>query len=182
MSSCSFITCVSLLSLHLVFLFLFLIHCLCACQCSQGVGLTVTSAHVLVRAHVDGPRFPPTDTVHHTLCAFSPPQLCHCQRDWAVSIGWHMQQDIDISEASPHPGAPLLFVSKRSRLKTTTQKIDDNFSQDIVVICECCNACFPLRRAPLALEGNRCVAHSLRSIWPKLIPGWIGLPGKFPGW
>ena len=36
---------------------------------TRGRGLTLTSARVLVRAHVDGPDFPPTDTVDHTLCA-----------------------------------------------------------------------------------------------------------------
>ena len=39
--------------------------------------------------------------------AVQPPHVCHRQRDWAVSIGSHMQQDVDISPAPPQLGAPL---------------------------------------------------------------------------
>ena len=86
------------------------------CSHTRGRGLTFTSAHVLVRAPVDGPGFPPTDQRDHTQCAVRalvptlavcPPHVCHRQRDWAVSLGWHMQQDMGISKAPPHPGAPF---------------------------------------------------------------------------
>ena len=86
------------------------------CSHTRGRGLTFTSAHVLVRAPVDGPGFPPSDIKDHTQCvvralvptlAVCPPHVCHRQRDWAVSLGWHMQQDMGISKAPPHPGAPF---------------------------------------------------------------------------
>ena len=35
-----------------------------------------------------------------TACVSSP-------RDWAVSVGSHMQQDVEMSLAPPHPGAPF---------------------------------------------------------------------------
>ena len=38
------------------------------CSHTWGRGLTFTSAHVLVRAPVDGPSFPPTDMGSHTQC------------------------------------------------------------------------------------------------------------------
>ena len=46
----------------------------------------------------------------------------------AVSMGSHMQQEMDISQAPPHLGAPFALFEHRSRLKTTIQKIGDNFS------------------------------------------------------
>ena len=109
-SSCSSITCVFSLPLSLPHPL-----SLCLSVFTKGRGLTFTSAHVRVRAHVDGPGFhPPTQWT--TLCviralvptlAFSPLHVCFRQRDWAVSISWHMQQDTDISEAPPHQGAQL---------------------------------------------------------------------------
>ena len=79
------------------FLFLF------ACRFAKGRGLTFTVARVLVRAHVDGLSSQPSDAEDHTLraaralvppLALVPPQVCHRQRDWAVSVGSHMQQDM----------------------------------------------------------------------------------------
>ena len=75
-----------------------------------------------------------------TMAALTP-HVCHRQRNWAVSIGSHMQQDIDISKAPPHLGAPVALFEHHSRLKTTIQNIGN-------VSCECSNACFPLRWAP----------------------------------
>ena len=49
-------------------------------------------------------------------------------RDWAVSIGSHMQQDMDISKAPPHLDAPFALFEHHSRLKATIQKIGDNFT------------------------------------------------------
>ena len=86
------------------------------CTLTRGRGLTLTSARVLDRAHVDGPSFPPTDAVDRTSCvsralmptsAAQPPHVCHRQGDGAVSIGSHMQQDMDISEVPTHLGALL---------------------------------------------------------------------------
>ena len=61
-----------------------------------------------------------------SLLAVLPPHVCR-QRDWTVSIGSHMQQDMDISRAPPHRSAPIPLFEHRSRLKTTIQKIGDNF-------------------------------------------------------
>ena len=97
---------------------------------TSGRGLTFTSARVLVRAHVDGPGFPPTDTLDNTLCAIRAlvptlavqlPHVCHRQRDWAESIGSHMQHDMNISNTPPHQGASA-FTSE-----TTSHKIGDSF-------------------------------------------------------
>ena len=52
----------------------------------MGLGLTFTSAHILVRALVDGPGSQPTDTMDHIKCvvrapvamvAVSLPHVCH---------------------------------------------------------------------------------------------------------
>ena len=52
----------------------------------KGLGLTFTSAHILVRALVDGPGSKPTDTMDHIKCvvrapvamvAVSLPHVCH---------------------------------------------------------------------------------------------------------
>ena len=51
-----------------------------------------------------------------TACVSSP-------RDWAVSIGSHMQQNMDISFGASTPRRTASCVSQRSRLKTTTQKL-----------------------------------------------------------
>ena len=53
---------------------------------NKGLGLTFTSAHILVRALVDGPGSQPTDTMDHIKCvvrapvamvAVSLPHVCH---------------------------------------------------------------------------------------------------------
>ena len=91
---------VSCIQSFFFFLFLF------ACRFAKGRGLTFTFARVLVRAHVDGPSSQPSDAEDHTLraaralvppLALLPPQACHRQRAWAVSVGSHIQQDMDIS-------------------------------------------------------------------------------------
>ena len=103
----------------------------------KGVGgLTFIFARVLVGALVGGPGSQPTDTVDHThsvvraltpTLGVQPPYVCHRQRDGAVSIGSHMQQDIDNSKAPPTSRRSVPFVSHRSRQKSTFEKIGDNF-------------------------------------------------------
>ena len=73
-----------------------------------------TTQHCAVRANMP-------------LLAVLPPHVCHRQRDLAVSLGSHMQQDIDISKAPPYRGAPMPLFEYRSRLKTTIKNIGDNF-------------------------------------------------------
>ena len=125
--------------------------------CSQRCqGLTLTSARVLGLSTFRWASLPTHRYIRpHNACAvralmpilaLHPPHVCHRQRQWAVSIGSHMQQDIDISEAPPHPGAPIPLFEYRSLLRTTIQKIGDNYSRDIVVFCRCFNASFPPRR------------------------------------
>ena len=128
--SCSSIAYVSLLSFSLPRSL-----SLCLSVFTRGRGLTFTSAHVLVRALVDGPSFPPTDKVDCTpmrscalmpTLAVRPPHVCHRQRDWAVSIGSHMQLDMDIFKAPPRPGAPSP-VQKTVNVRNLELQIGDNF-------------------------------------------------------
>ena len=44
-------------------------------------------------------------------------------RDKAVSIGSHMQQDVVISQAPPHLGAPFLFLIAFSSEKHDTKRL-----------------------------------------------------------
>ena len=104
------------------------------CSYARGRGLKFTSAHVLVRAPVDGPGSQPIDIRDYTssvsralmpTLVVQPPHVCHRQRDWAVFIGSHMQQDIDIAKAPP---ALRSLCLNRSRQKTTIPKNGDKFS------------------------------------------------------
>ena len=60
-----------------------------------------------------GQAFHPPTPWDQTLCVYpvhapsslSPPHVCHRQRDRAVSVGSHMQQDINISDTPAHLGA-----------------------------------------------------------------------------
>ena len=54
-----------------------------------------------------------------TACVSSP-------RDWAVSIGSHMQQDMDISTAPPHLGTLLPLFDPVHVRKPRCQKIGDH--------------------------------------------------------
>ena len=92
------------------------------------VCLTFTSARDLVRALVDGPGSQPTDIWNHTQCAARaltprPPHVCHRQKDWAVSVGSHMQQDMDFSWAPPHLGAPIPLFEYRHVRKPRPKKL-----------------------------------------------------------
>ena len=49
--------------------------------------------------------------------AVQPPDVCPCQRDWAVSIRSHMQQDMDTFQAPPPLGAPFSLFENHSRQK-----------------------------------------------------------------
>ena len=105
--------------------------------CSQGCQcFTLTSARVLALSTYRWASLPThrhvRPTTQHSAVralipslALLPPHVCHRQRDWAVSIGSHMQQDMDISKAPPRLGAPIPLFEYRSRLKTTIQKIGE---------------------------------------------------------
>ena len=68
-------------------------------------------------------------------------------RDWAVStLARTSQQDMVISLAPPHLGAPFLLF-ERFTSDTRSLKIGDDFSSNAVVLGVCSNACFTLRRA-----------------------------------
>ena len=74
---------------------------------AQGAGVLRSRLPAsLFRALIDGPGLQPSDIRNHTKCVSRalvptlpvyPPHVCHRQRDWAVSRGSHMQQDMDIS-------------------------------------------------------------------------------------
>ena len=121
---------------------------------AQGVGVSRSRLPAsLCRAPFDGPGLQPTEVRGHTKCvaralvptlAAKRPHVCHRQRDLAVSIGLHMQQDMDISKPPPHLVAPIPLFECFSRLRSTIQKIA------IVSLRQCCNACFPPCQAHLA--------------------------------
>ena len=107
-------------------------------SCPQGGrGLTFTSARVLVRAPIDGPGQQRTDTEDcgevralTPPLTLLPPHVCHRRRDWAVSVGSHMQQDTVISWSPPRPSA---FSCHCSPQRPGT-KNGDNVPLDTVVI------------------------------------------------
>ena len=119
----------------------------CSARCQ---GLTFTFARVLVWALIDGPGAQPTDTEDHTLCAACalvptlavwPLHVCHRQRDSAVSIGSHMQQDMDTSKAPPPLSAPWP-LPETVHAGNLDPKIGDTFSWNMAVLGACYNACF----------------------------------------
>ena len=81
-----------------------------------------------------------------------PPHVSSGQ-DWAVSIASHMPQDMGISWPPPYRRRTDSCVWLPSRLKTTTRYL----SLDIVVFCDCSNAWFPPRRAPLVKIVHTCI-------------------------
>ena len=136
-----------------------------SCRCVQpvgshttGRGLTFTSAHILVRAHVDGPGFSTHRHKGPQQCevraltptlAFSPLHVCH-------------RLEIGLAHAAGHghvqsASASLRSISFVSRQKTTIHKIHDNFHQEVTVFGTCFNACLMPRRA-LILKLWFCVA------------------------
>ena len=105
---------------------------LCLCVAQRAGVLRSHLPASLFRAPVDGPGSQPTDIRNHTKCvsralvptlAVYPPHVCHRQRDRAVSMGSHMQQDMGISSAPPHLSAPIPMVEHRSLQKTTIKKM-----------------------------------------------------------
>ena len=152
-----------------------ILSCPGACWFTRGRGLSFTSGRVLVRAHVDGPGSQPIDTENHTSCVsrlvLFTTACVSSLADWAVSIGSHMQ-DMGISEAPPRLAAPspLFDADHVKKPRSINSELISAETLSFVSVA----TRFPPRWAPLAPEGNRCVAHSLRSIWPKLSPAWIG--------
>ena len=131
-------------------------------NCSAAFGLLLVHKglgsyfhfRVLVRALIDVSRSPPhrhgrpqsvcspCSFVHldraPTACVLSP-------RDWTVSIGSHVQQDIDMSKAPPQHGAPFPLL-QTAHVKNINGQIDAYVSE-MTVLGTCCNACLPLRWA-----------------------------------
>ena len=93
---------------------------LCLYVAHGGRCLSSTFARVLVSITYRWDRLPtpcgPCSRAHFgrlaTACVSSP-------RDWTVSIGSHMQQNIDMFKAPPHLGAPIPLFGHRSHLKST---------------------------------------------------------------
>ena len=80
-------------------------------------------------------RNPPT--LGTTLCvsralmptlAVKPPHVCHRHKDWAVSMGSHMQQDMDIPRRLHTKVLRPLCFEYRSHLKIAIQKVGDSFA------------------------------------------------------
>ena len=92
--------------------------------CTRGRGLTFTSARVLVRAPIDGPGWHPTDIGDHSVC--TPCSRAHFGRVTTACVSspkrlgclhsLAQQQEMDISEAPPHLGAPFALFEHHSRL------------------------------------------------------------------
>ena len=104
---------------------------------TRGRGLTFTSAHVLVRAPVDGPGFPPTDiSGPHSVCrpcsrahfgrvptaCVSSPKRLGCLPWLAHAAGHGHFKGASTSRRT------VSFDTRRSRQKTTIHKIGDSFS------------------------------------------------------
>ena len=92
----------------------------------RGRGLTFTFARVLVRAltvWLSQQLLDIQDRCLCNLCSHAPSgraatACVSTPRDWAVSIGSHVRQDMDISTAPPRPSAPsplLQIVHVRNR-------------------------------------------------------------------
>ena len=105
-----------------IFVFVFLLFpCHYACSLSPSQGLTFTSAHVLVRALIDGPGLPPTNTKDHTLCSpcsdthFWPcyHHTCHREERGQSPVARTCSRTWIFVLALPRPGAP--FTSKQHR-------------------------------------------------------------------
>ena len=105
---------------------------------TRGRSLTVTFARVLARAHVDGPGFPPTDTLNQcqvrallpTLAVL--PHACHRRVDCLRWLAHAARHGYFLSDPTPSNIDP---------------KIGDSFTQDMAVFGACCNACVTSRRA-----------------------------------
>ena len=119
--------CLNFFTTELPDFFLFAFYFFLAVHFHQSVGI--------LRSFSPMSPLPPTDAKHYTLCvvrALTPPfgraaSACvSSPRDWIVSVGSHMQQDMDMSEAPPRPGAPL------PRLRTFTSEIS---SSKLAIFC-----------------------------------------------
>ena len=94
--------------------------CLVPVWSPQGVGVShsLLPASLFEHLSMGQARSRPTQE-DHILCAVRalmpqsalfPPHVCHRQRDGAVSMGSHMQQDMGISQAPPPPRAPTVHT------------------------------------------------------------------------
>ena len=69
------------------------------------------------------------------------PHVCLRKRDRTVSIGSHMQQNMDISQAPPHRGTPFPLL-ETVHIGNLDPKIGVNLPSDMAVLGACYNACF----------------------------------------
>ena len=128
---------------------------------TRGRGLTFTSAHVLVRAPVDGPSCQPTQRDHtqRSLCSHAPfgrvaTACVSSPRDWAVSTGSHMQQDMVFYFGANTSRRTSSTCSDRLPLKPGVKHLAIIFPQKLLSSA-CSNACFTPRRAELQLKCPR---------------------------
>ena len=79
---------------------------------TQGIGVLRSHLPTSLFEHLSMGQARNPPTLGTTLClsrallptlAVQPPHVCHRQRDWAVSIGSHTQQNMDIFEAASTP-------------------------------------------------------------------------------
>ena len=105
----------------------------CVCGSTRGQGLPFTFARVLVRAPTDEPGFQPTDKQRTTLqcvvralvptLAVCPPHVCHRRENGLSPLARTCSEKKTFLLAPPHLMRTASFVSQRSLLKTTTQKL-----------------------------------------------------------
>ena len=69
------------------------------------------------------------------------PHVCLRQRDQTVSIGSHMQQNMDISQAPPRLSTPFPLL-ETVHIGNLDAKFGGNFASDMAVLGACYNACF----------------------------------------
>ena len=115
----------------------------------------------------------PSTQRDHTLCviralvptvAVQPPHVCHRQKDWAVSMGSHMQQVMGMSWAPPHLGAPFLLLQTVHVKKVTIQKMGDDLPPEMTVLGTCFNASLTPRRAQDVFFSNDTDVVTLRGL------------------
>ena len=115
----------------------------------------------LIRAPIDGPGCLPTDTEDHTQCSpcshapFSRAATAclSSPRDWEVSMGSHMQQDMDIFFGATTSRRTSPTCSDRSPLKPGVKQLAI-IPRETLLSLVCVNACFTARRAELHLICN----------------------------
>ena len=122
------------------------------CTVTRSRNLTLTSAHVLVRAPMDGPGPQPTGAGHALVPTLPvhPTHVCHRQ-ETGLSPWARTRSRTQICGKRLHLQAHRCLHVKSWTSITSFQKNNGSY-WETVVICAYCNACFP--RAGRHLQGS----------------------------